>query len=202
MLSSSENHFFWLVWANSHHSFNSGHQPNIVKGESWVYRISSHFTSFVPLGTRADLCQIITCLFYLPASSISVSYTIFFRCFFLRRAEIGRKRDKNTSLPSCERTYCHLCMRSSAKSHFYLVSKEICVGSLSVSSVEGSTAATVRKLKRYHAGEWNAEVGGWWCGAWCDLDSDFYHQRKIAINEEASLLRRWESSSIEHQGVS
>lgn len=39
-------------------------------------------------------------------------------------------------------------------------------------------------------------------GARRDLKSDFYRRRKIAINEEASLLRRQELSSIKHQDVS
>jgi len=39
-------------------------------------------------------------------------------------------------------------------------------------------------------------------GAQHDLESDFYHQRKTAINEEASLLRRQELSSVKHHDIS
>lgn len=159
---------------NSHHSFNSGHQPNIVKGESCVYWMSSLFTLFIPLGTRGDLYQIITCLFlfYLPVSSICFLHNIFLVLSFWRRKETGRKRGENTSLLSCEGAYLHLCRRCSAKSHFYLVSKEIQVRFLSVSSAEGSTAAVVRKVKGCHS--WQQEgrrqrqdvVWCWRCSAW------------------------------------
>lgn len=90
--------FLWLIWANSHHSFNSGHQPNIVKGESYVCWMSSLLTLFIPLGTRVDLYQIITCLFlfYLPVSSICFLHNIFLVLFLLRRKEIVRKRGENT----------------------------------------------------------------------------------------------------------
>lgn len=40
--------------------------------------------------------------------------------FFLKRKEIGRKRDENTSLLSCEGACLHLCRMCLAKSHFYL----------------------------------------------------------------------------------
>lgn len=168
--------------------------------------MSSLFTLFIPLGTRVDLYQIITCLFlfYLPVFSICFLHNIFLVLFFLRRKEIGRKRGENTALLSCEGAYLHLCRRCSAKSHFCLVSEEIQVRSLSVSSVEGSTAAMVRKMKGCHSSQQEGKgrmlhgVGG----AQHDLQSDFHHLRNTVISEESSVVQRQDLSSIKHHDVS